>query len=97
MTDFRDLLKRELETIERTGDLETGIGKILHIAYKMGMEDALKPESLAEVLANTILSTCKSYDECKGCPLDEMDVMIHGDYVYNCPLEAVIDAFKERV
>ena len=97
MTDFRDLLKRELETIERTGDLETGIGKILHIAYKMGMEDAIKPKSIAEVIIHTLLSTCKSYEKCKGCPMAEMDVMIHGDYVYDCPLEAVIDAFKEMV
>lgn len=97
MTDYMDLLKRELETIERTGDLETGIGKILHIAYKMGMEDALKPKSIAEVIVHTLLSTCKSYEKCKGCPMDEMDVVKHGNYEYNCPLEAVVDTFKEMV
>lgn len=40
---------------------------------------------------------CRSHDMCRGCPMDEMDVIKHGDYEYNCPLDAVIDTIRSEI
>lgn len=54
----------------------------------------MKPER-KEKLLELLNESCPG--DCKDCPFSEIDVMKHGDYEYDCLLEAVIDIIKTTI
>ena len=60
--------------------------------FREKQDNEIRKKKLSAKLQELLNEYCPG--DCNGCPMDEMDVIKHGNYEYKCPLEAVIDIIK---